>query len=105
MSVSFSLSDRAETFARQMTGITTTFWIRRSFIRTNIAAALDGIHLRIGRLPELVVLLVAPPRGIAPSHLFSLDATSHEVNWSMSRWGSGCVIVVVYIWRSVAKWG
>ena len=43
--------------------------------------------------------------GLRPSHLFSLDATSHEVNWSMNRWGSGWVMVVVYIWRSVAKCG
>ncbi len=43
--------------------------------------------------------------GLRPCHLFSLVATSHEQNWSMNRCGSGWVIVVVYIWRSVPKWG
>ena len=34
-------------------------------------------------------------------HLLSLDAISHDVNWSMNSSGSGWVMVVVYIWTSV----
>ena len=62
---------------------------------------LHRIQLALRRAEELVVLLVAPARDVAALELVVLVETSHDVNWFMKVSGSGCVIVVVYIWMSV----
>src|SRR5213593_655473 len=77
----------------------------RSFIRMNMAARLTGSISASADFQSLSYSSLRHRVGFRPSHLFSLDATSQEVNWSMRRWGSGWVIVVVYIWRSVEKCG
>src|SRR5262249_3027716 len=82
-SVPFSRLDAPATTLRQINGIMTTFWITRSFIRMKSAARLAGsISVEAARqsrsdssLRQRVVL--------RPCHLFSLDATSHDVNCSM----------------------
>ena len=72
----------------------------RSFILTKSAARLSGsisvsaaFHARSYSALRHRVMFVS-------AHLFSLEAISQEVNWSIKRCGSGRVMVVVYIWMS-----
>ena len=92
------------TRGRYTTGMTTTFWITRSFIFTKSAARLAGSISDSAAFQTLSYSPFCQRVLLRPCHLLPRDATSQEANWSMNRCGSGSVIVVVYIWMSVAKW-
>src|SRR5262249_7659787 len=86
---------------RWTTGITTRVWITRAVILMQSAARLTGsISLSAAR-NSLSYSSLRQRVMFRPCHLLSLEATSHDANWSMKSSGSGCVIVVVYIWMSV----
>src|SRR6266581_6081099 len=91
----------AATRGRNTTGMITTFWMTRSFSFTKSAARLTGSISASAAFQVRSYSSLRQRVGLRPDHLFSLEATSHEVNWSMKRCGSGWVIVVVYIWMSV----
>src|SRR5215510_12303086 len=105
MSVPLSRLDTAEVTLRHRTGMTTTFWMRRSFIRMKWAARFTGSISDSAAFHSRSYSSFRHRGMLRPAHLFSFDATSHEQDCSMNRWGSGLFIVVVYIWMSVYKWG
>src|SRR5262245_33009116 len=93
--------ETAATAGRATTGMTTTFWITRSFILMNRAARLTGSISCSAALHRLSYSSLRQHVLFVRANLLSLADTSHDVNWSMKRGGSGWVMVVVYICRSV----
>ena len=90
---------------RQTTGMAITFLMTRSFIWMNIVARLTGSSSPSAALWSLPNSSLCQRTMLRPCHLFSFEAISQGVNWSMKSWGSGEVWVTVYICRSVAKCG
>ena len=88
---------------RQTTGMTTIFWIRRSFILMKSTARLTGSISASAAFQVRSYSSLRQRTTFRPCHWFAFAATSQETNWSMKRCGSGWVIVVVYIWTSVEK--
>src|SRR6266704_657550 len=91
----------AATRGRNTTGMTTTFWMTSSFILMNSAARLTGSSSLSPERKSLSYSSLLQRVMLRPCHLFSLEETSHDVNWFMNSSGSGWVMVVVYIWMSV----
>src|SRR5207253_10753357 len=103
LTASRSLREIASTHGRKTTGMTTMCWMTRSFILTKSAARLTGSSSVSAAWKTLSYSSLRQRVVFRPCHLFCLEATSQEVNWSMKCFGSGCVMVVVYIWMSVEK--
>src|SRR5438445_433883 len=82
-------------------GITTMFWMTRSFILTNSAARLTGSSSVSAARNSLSYSSLRQRVMLRPWNLLSLVETSHDVNWFMKVSGSGWVMVVVYIWMAV----
>src|SRR4029453_4145626 len=100
-----SLLAMARTRGRQTTGITTTFWMARSFILMYMPPRLTGSSSPSAALYSLSASSFRQRVMLRPCHLFSFEETSHDVNAIMNSSGSGWVMVVVYIWMSVEKCG
>src|SRR5262249_37277975 len=79
-----SLLETAETALRQRTGTTTALSITRSFMRMKCAARFTRARPDLGRPPEPIVLLVAPPHDVLALPLVRLggdvpgDESLHE---------------------------
>src|SRR5262249_22166065 len=85
--------------------MTTLSLMTRSFILMKRAARFTGSSSVSAALKDLSYSSFRQRVMFVPCHLFSLVATFQEQNTSMKSAGSGCVCVVVYIWRSVEKCG
>src|SRR5262249_5863827 len=96
----FRLTADAETPLRHNTGMTTAFWITRSFILTNSAARVTGSSSETDALSAGSYSSLRQRVMFRPCHLLALADTSRDVNWFMKYWGSGALGPLLYICRS-----